>query len=121
MLIAAVVSVAPAGFAPIVKPPGAPLVVKVTGPGNPFNRVMVAVAVELPPCGTAAVVGLMPSEKLGAVLLNVAVIAGAAVTARLQVVLVPLQPPPVQPAKALPAPGVAVSVTLVPNGNAAVQ
>src|SRR5262245_22890872 len=81
-------------------------------------RVMFAVAVALPPCGTLTVTGVTPRVKLCAVVLNVAVINGAAVTAKLHVGVVPLQGPPDQPANALPAAGVAVSVTLVPNGNA---
>src|SRR5262249_8214091 len=46
---------------------------------------------------------------------------GDPVSANVQVVLVPLHPPPDQPAKALPAAAVAVRVTFVPSGNGAVQ
>ena len=120
MLIVAVLSVGAAAFALTVKPLGALLVVKVTVPANPLERVMAAVAAALPPCATAAVRGLTPNEKLCAVLLKVAVMSGAAVTATVQVP-VPVHPPPDQPPNALPADGAAVSVTLVPNGNAASQ
>jgi hypothetical protein len=63
------------------------------------------------------------NAKLCAVLLNVAVMFGAAVTVKVHVVLVPLQRLPAldQPPNALPAAGVAVNVTLVPGANCAVQ
>ena len=81
---------------------------------------IVAVAVAPPPCATLAVVGA-ESEKLCAVLLNVAVMIGADVTTSVHVVLVPLHPPPDHPAKALAAPGAAVNVTLVPGANVALH
>ena len=45
---------------------------------------------------------------------NVAVTAVGAVMVTLQVLAVPVQPPPLQPAKVEPVAGVAVKVTLVP-------
>src|SRR3954469_12349878 len=54
------------------------------------------------------------------VAVNVAETAAAAATDMTQVPM-PLQPPPDQPLKLDPAPGVAVSVTLVPKLNACAQ
>jgi hypothetical protein len=82
---------------------------------------MLAVAVALPPCGTLAVVGFVEIEKLCAVLLNVAVTVEAVLIVKLQVVFVSLQTAPDQPAKALPADGVAVRVTFVPGAKDAVH
>jgi hypothetical protein len=118
MFSVAVLSVVLAGTAPIVTPLGSPAAAILTAPAYPFTRVIVAVAVALPPCATVAVVGA-ESEKLCAVLLNVAVIVGAEVTTNVHVVLVPLHAPPDHPANALAAPAVAVNVTFVPGANVA--
>ena len=120
MFSVAVLSVVLAGTAVIVTPLGSPAAVMLTAPAYPFTRAIVAVAVALPPCATLAVVGA-ESEKLCAVLLNVAVMLGADVTTSVHVVLVPLHAAPDHPANALAAPGAAVNVTLVPGANTAVH
>jgi hypothetical protein len=120
MFSVAVLSVVLAGTAVTVTPLGNPAAVTLTAPAYPFTRVIVAVAVALPPCATLAVVGA-ESEKPCAVLLNVAVTFGAEVTTNAQVVLVPLHAAPDHPAKALAAPGAAVNVTLVPGANVALH
>jgi hypothetical protein len=115
-----VLSVVLAGTAVIVTPLGSPAAVTLTAPAYPFTRVIVAVAVAAPPCATLAVVGA-ESEKLCAVLLNVALMFGAEVSTNVHVVLVPLHAPPDHPAKALAAPGASVNVTLVPGANVPVH
>ena len=73
----------------IARPLGAPAVVNVTPPAYPLTRVMVAVAVALPPCCALAVGGLVAKEKLCAVVLKVAVIVAPMLTAKVHVVFVP--------------------------------
>src|SRR5690349_14261588 len=123
MFTVAVLSMPFVVLAAIVTPLGAPVAVKLTAPANPFTRVMFAVAVPPPPWGTLAVVGLMANATLCDVLLNVAVTDSADVTVTVHVVFVPVQTPLAldQPANALLAAGVAVSVTLVPGANGDVQ
>jgi hypothetical protein len=120
MFSVAVLSVVLAGAAVIVTPLGRPVAVTLTAPTYPFTRVIVAVAVALPPYATLAVVGA-DSEKLCAVLLNVAVMVGAEVTTNVHVALVPLHAPPVHPAKVLDAPGASANVMLVPGANVALH
>ena len=118
VLAAAMFSVAelPVTFdgAVIARPLGAPAAVNASAPAYPLTRVMVAVAVALPPCWTLAVGEVVANEKLCAVLLKVAVIVPLVLIAKVHVMLVPEHSPPLQPANALPALGAAVSVTLVP-------
>src|SRR4029079_10692270 len=101
-----------AGLGVTVRPAGAPLTAKFTGPVNPFTRVMLMAAVCVLPCGTVSEAGAMATEKLGSVELKVAVTWLLPPTVGVNVhVVAPLTQPPDQPAKVLLLPGVWVSVT----------
>src|SRR5580765_6719642 len=84
------------GFAVTVRPAGAPLTARFTGPLKPFTRVTATFAVFAVPWGTVTEAGVTSNEKPGAVELNVAVIelpAPAALGANVQVGRFPVQRP----------------------------
>lgn len=102
-----------AGFGVIVRPGGTPAKTRFTTPLNPPARAIFTVAVVLLPCGVLIEVGAKASEKLGAVNVAVTLLELGPDTGtdgvNVHVVVLATQAPD-QPAKVLPAAGVAVSV-----------
>ena len=107
------------GFAATVRPDGAPLTARFTAPAKPLLRVRVTVALSLAPCFTVMAFDDSAIVKPCALEVKVAsTLACVPDVVTVHVVVVPEHAPP-QPPNVLPELGVAVSVTLVPKGNAA--